>query len=279
MRPFSWAKNLSNLSVPRRSLAHVTRLTNPAPGSPSWVGLFRAPNPGPMTLEGTNTWVIHGGDGVIVVDPGPAISSHLARVAKSGNVTGVLLTHRHPDHAEGLDEFAKLAGAGVINPLPGESLRHDDLEITTISTPGHTADSVSFHVVGDTSAVFTGDTILGRGSTSVLWPDGNLGDYLNSLVRLRELGAIPVLPGHGPVREDCEAAAGGYLEHRYSRLDQVRAALESGADSASAVVEIVYAEVDRSLWPAAEATVMAQLAYLQESDGEHISTDSGWGPV
>src|SRR5690606_22570776 len=138
-------------------------------------------------------------------------------------------------------------------------------------------DSVSFHVAGDEPAVFTGDTILGRGSTAVLWPDGDLGDYLDSLDRLRECGPIPVLPGHGPVRPDCAAAADEYLAHRRERLDQVRAAVASGADTARAVVEIVYADVDRSVWPAAELTVQAQLAYLRERDREHNHDSHGWG--
>lgn len=250
----------------------MTSVTETWSGLPDWVSHFRAPNPGPMTLDGTNTWVLDSGssDGLLVVDPGPMIEEHLRTVADSGRVRGVLLTHRHPDHAEGLDRFAELTGAGIVNPNPGEPLPHGQLLIHTIPTPGHTADSVSFHVEGDEPAVFSGDTILGRGSTSVLWPDGNLGDYLDSLNRLEALGPIPILPGHGPVRPDCAATCSVYLRHRRQRLDQVRRALESGADSASEVVEIVYADVDKSLWPAAEATVMAQLAFLQDSDGEHI---------
>ncbi len=241
---------------------------------PDWVSHFRAPNPGPMTLDGTNTWVLDSGsdDGLLVVDPGPLIDEHLRTVADAGRVRGVLLTHRHPDHAEGLDRFAELTGAGTVNPNPGEPMRHGGFTVHTIPTPGHTADSVSFHVEGAQPAVFTGDTILGRGSTSVLWPDGNLGDYLDSLSRLESLGSIPILPGHGPVRPDCASTCAIYLRHRRQRLDQVRRALEAGADSALEVVEVVYADVDKSLWPAAEATVMAQLAYLQDSDGEHISS-------
>lgn len=225
-----------------------------------------------MTLDGTNTWLIaaNAGHDALVVDPGPAIEEHLAAVAASGPIRGVLLTHHHPDHAEGLERFRELTGAGVVNPGPGQRLVHGDLTITTIATPGHTADSVSFHVGGASPAVFTGDTILGHGSTAVLWPDGNLGHYLDSLKRLRGLGPIPVLPGHGPVRRDAAAAATEYETHRQARLDQVRAALAAGAASPREVVEVVYADVDKSLWPAAEATVRAQLAYLEERDAEHI---------
>lgn len=245
--------------------------------TPPWVRLFLAPNPGPMTLEGTNTWFIHADEGALVVDPGPGIEEHLAAVAATGPVRGVLLTHGHHDHAEGLDRFAELTGgAGIVNPAPGESLAHGDLTITTLPTPGHTRDSVSFRVAGAADAVFTGDTILGRGSTSVLWPDGDLGAYLDSLRLLAQQGPVPVLPGHGPIRPDCQAAATEYFAHRTKRLEQVRRARRAGAETARDVVEIVYADVDRSLWPAAEATVAAQLEYLAR-DEEHISPADRWG--
>ena len=134
---------------------------------------------------------------------------------------------------------------------------HDDDGIRVMAVPGHTSDSVAF-VVDD--VVFTGDTILGRGTTVVAWPDGNLGDYLASLEKLEALGKVPVLPGHGPALADCAAAARFYRDHRLARLDQVRA---TGSRDAQRIVEIVYADVDRALWPAAEASVRAQLAYLE----------------
>ena len=256
----------------------MTSVTDPVMNTPLWVRLFRAPNPGPMTLEGTNTWVSPSDDGALVVDPGPDIAEHLAAVADTGRVRGVLLTHAHADHAEGLARFAALTGgAGIVNPEPGERLIHGDMTITTLATPGHTQDSVSFRVTGAVDGVFTGDTILGRGSTSVLWPDGDLGDYLDSLRLLAQQGPVVVLPGHGPIRPDCRAAAEEYLAHRLKRLEQVSAARESGARTARDVVEIVYADVDRSLWPAAEATVEAQLEYLSSRDGEHNSPAGRWG--
>lgn len=255
----------------------MTSVTEPVLDTPPWVRLFRAANPGPMTLEGTNTWVIPGVSGALVVDPGPHLEEHLQAVAAAGPVRGVLLTHHHPDHAEGVERFAELTGAGIVNPSPGETLSHDGLVITTLLTPGHTRDSVSFRVSGDSDAVFTGDTILGRGSTSVLWPDGDLGAYLASLELLAEQGDVPVLPGHGPIRPSCHAAATGYLAHRRQRLSQVTAARQSGATTPRQIVELVYADVDRSLWPAAEATVAAQLEYLTSRDGEHNPGDDGWG--
>jgi glyoxylase-like metal-dependent hydrolase (beta-lactamase superfamily II) len=139
------------------------------------------------------------------------------------------------------------------------------LRAETVRTPGHTADSVCFRVAladGDSPALLTGDTILGRGTTVVAWPDGDLGEYLTSLRLLAGAGPVPVLPGHGPALADCASAAIYYLRHREARLDQVRDALAAGATTAEEVVERVYADVERSLWPAATWSVRAQLAYL-----------------
>jgi glyoxylase-like metal-dependent hydrolase (beta-lactamase superfamily II) len=235
-----------------------------------------AENPSVMTLEGTNTWVLRGPDstGCVVIDPGPDDETHLRRVLACGPVDQVLLTHGHPDHADGARRFADLAGGvGVraLDPalrLGSEGLAGGDvvaaagLEIRVLATPGHTADSLCFLVDG---AVLTGDTVLGRGSTVVAHPDGRLADYLDSLRRLAELPpGTTVLPGHGPELPDAAAAATAYLAHREQRLDQVRAALDRLGRDASPrqVVETVYADVDRALWPAAEWSVRAQLEYL-----------------
>lgn len=242
---------------------------------PGWATLVRADNPGPMTLDGTNTWVLRaaGSAGCVVVDPGPLLTDHLEKVAGHGPVVATLLTHGHPDHAEGAARFAEMTGSDVLALDPahavggqalvpdGEPLDVGGLTIRTFGTPGHTADSVSF-VVGE-EAVLTGDTILGRGTTVVAWPDGILGDYLASLERLRGLGTIPVLPGHGPVLPDAAAVAEFYLRHRAQRLSQVEAAVAAGASTPAEVVEVVYADVDRSVRPAAELSVRAQLDYLR----------------
>jgi glyoxylase-like metal-dependent hydrolase (beta-lactamase superfamily II) len=137
------------------------------------------------------------------------------------------------------------------------------LVITAIGAPGHTADSVCFLVeAGGERAILTGDTILGRGTTVVAWPDGDLGDYLASLEKLAALSGVPVLPGHGPPLVDCGAAAAYYLAHRQARLEQVRAAVAGGATTTAAVVDAVYPDVARELRPAAEWSARAQLAYL-----------------
>jgi len=246
-----------------------------------------AANPGPMTLDGTNTWLLRaaGAPDAIVVDPGPDDETHLAAVgAAAGQVAVILLTHRHVDHSAGAARLHELTGAPVraLDPahrLASEGLAEGDVvaaagvELRVWATPGHSSDSVSFlldPLDGTAAAVLTGDTILGRGTSVVAYPDGDLGDYLTSLRRLRELGPATVLPGHGPELAAAGEAAAAYLAHRSERLEQVRAALEVlGPDAAPrAVVEHVYADVDQAVWPAAERTVQAQLAYLR-GEGRH----------
>ncbi|MFJ6250970.1 MULTISPECIES: MBL fold metallo-hydrolase [unclassified Streptomyces] len=243
-----------------------------------------APNPSAMTLDGTNTWLLSepGSDLAVVVDPGPLDEDHLRNVIDTAGKLGkrvalTLLTHGHPDHAEGAGRFAELTRTPVraLDPalrLGDEGLGEGDvvtvggLELRVVPTPGHTSDSLSFHLPAD-RAVLTGDTILGRGTTMVAHPDGRLGDYLDSLRRLRSLtvddGVRTVLPGHGPVLEDAQGAVEFYLAHRASRLAQVETAAENGLRTAAEVVAHVYADVDRSLWPAAELSVRAQLEYLR----------------
>ncbi|SMQ17895.1 Glyoxylase, beta-lactamase superfamily II [Streptomyces sp. Ag82_O1-12] len=244
-----------------------------------------APNASAMTLDGTNTWIVSEPDSdlAVVIDPGPLDDEHLRRVLVTAEQAGrrvalTLLTHGHPDHAEGAARFAELTGTRVraLDPalrLGDEGLAAGDvittggLELRVVPTPGHTADSLSFHLPAD-RAVLTGDTILGRGTTVVAHPDGRLGDYLDSLRRLRSLtvddGVHTVLPGHGPVLEDAQGVVEYYLAHRATRLAQVETAVEDGHRTPAQVVAHVYADVDRSLWPAAELSVRAQLDYLAE---------------
>ncbi|MDQ6849641.1 MAG: MBL fold metallo-hydrolase [Actinomycetota bacterium] len=240
-----------------------------------------ADNPSPMTLDGTNTWLLGATDSssCVVVDPGPD-SAHLEAVLSvAGSVAEILLTHGHPDHSEGARRFHEMTGAPVraLDPAhrygaegldEGDVVAAAGIEVRVWATPGHTSDSLSF-LLGPGSAggaaVLTGDMILGRGTTVVAYPDGDLAEYLASLRRLRELGDATVLPGHGPELENAGAAAEFYLAHREERLQQVRAALDSLGPSAIAreIVETVYADVDHAVWPAAEMSVEAQLAYLR----------------
>jgi glyoxylase-like metal-dependent hydrolase (beta-lactamase superfamily II) len=257
-----------------------------------WAQCVLAPNPGPMTLDGTNTWVLHepGSPAAVVIDPGPLDDGHLRRVlaavdAMDARVGEVLLTHGHADHSEGAAAFAALAGdvpvraldpafrLGSLGLADGDVVEVGGAALRVVATPGHTADSLSFLLDGGPSppALLTGDTVLGRGTSVVAHPDGQLGPYLDSLRRLRSLvetvGAAAVWPGHGPVLEDAAAALAGYLDHREARLDQVRAALAAGDRTAREVVERVYADVDPVLWPAAELSVRAQLEYLDAEGG------------
>ncbi len=241
-----------------------------------------APNPSPMTLDGTNTWVLRepGGPRSIVVDPGPLHASHLAAVADAAGPVGVvLLTHGHADHSEGARAFAERVGCGVraLDPhflygeeglRDGDVVALDGLELNVVATPGHTSDSLSF-VLPAEHAVLTGDTVLGRGTTVVAHPDGELGAYLGSLHRLRDLAEArqvgAILPGHGPVIDEALQAIEHYLRHRAERLEQVREAVAAGAADAAEVVRTVYADVDERLWPAAELSVRAQLDYLRRA--------------
>lgn len=235
-----------------------------------------APNPGPMTLEGTNTYVI---GGEIVVDPGPADVDHVERlVAVQPRL--ILVTHKHTDHTEAATELARSTGAVLRGLDPdecyggepltdGEWIPVGDVELQILATPGHTHDSVSIVVPG--RAVLTGDTILGRGSTVIMHPDGAIAPYLATLDRLEALGDLQVLPGHGEPLPSVAAIAREYRAHRLERLDQVRAALRQlGTTAADAsvgeVTDLVYADADGSVRQAAEASAAAQLSYLEQTE-------------
>jgi glyoxylase-like metal-dependent hydrolase (beta-lactamase superfamily II) len=243
-----------------------------------------APNPGLMTLEGTNTWLVAepGSPTAVVVDPGPDDGEHLRRIiavaGQSGRrITAIVLTHGHFDHSAGARTLADLTGANVraVDPAhrlgseglpPGAVLSDGGCELEIIGTPGHSADSVSLYLRAD-RAVLTGDTVLGRG-TAVIAEDGSLGDYLRSLGRLRALADAEdlrtLLPGHGPLLAEPRTVLDFYLTHRAERLAEVRAALAAGDRTTDQIVARVYADVDRSLWPFAEMSVLAQLGYLRE---------------
>jgi len=242
-----------------------------------------APNPGPMTLDGTNSWVLRApaAERAVVVDPGPLHEEHLRTLAGLGPIDLIVLTHRHLDHSEGAGRLSQLTGAPVTAfdpafcvgaaPLSAGSVARPvgGLEWLTILTPGHSGDSVCLLLETDRS-LLTGDTVLGAGTTVVAHPDGRLADYLDSLQRLRDLadsGVDRLLPGHGPVVDRPVEVLEGYLAHREERLEQVRDAVAMGDSDAAAVVRRVYADVDRSLWPAAELSVRAQLEYLREQEG------------
>lgn len=239
-----------------------------------------APNPGPMSLHGTNSYLIRaaGSAATVVVDPGPLDEPHLQELAEAGSVELILITHRHADHTAAAARFAELTGAPVRaadpahchggNPLQdGETIHAAGVEIRVLATPGHTSDSVCFHLPhdGPHGSVLTGDTILGFGTTVLDYPDGTLGDYLSSLDRLEQLGPATVLPAHGPMLPALDRIVRAYRDHREDRLAQIRSALASlgaGAEVTD-VADAVYAAVDPAVRPAAELSVAAQLHYLR----------------
>ena len=259
-----------------------------------------APNPGPMTLNGTNTWLIAepGSAVAVVVDPGPDDEAHLGRVrdlaaAAGQRISRILLTHGHLDHSAGAARLAGLTGAPVLaaDPAlrrapgeggravgsttgdgglgPGDVLTEAGCELRVVASPGHTSDSVCLLLPAD-GALLTGDTVLGRGTT-VIAGDGNLADYLATLDRLRALAdeqeLSTLLPGHGPLLADPAGVLDFYIAHRRERLAEIRAALAAGDRTGEEIVARVYADVDRSLWPFARWSVRAQLDYL-DSRGE-----------
>jgi glyoxylase-like metal-dependent hydrolase (beta-lactamase superfamily II) len=246
-----------------------------------------APNPSPMTLDGTNTWLIAepGSSSVVVVDPGPEDEGHLRRVhaeavAGDRRVARILLTHGHPDHSAGAARFSALTGAPVQAADPAQRLGPEGLadgdvvtaagcELRVVATPGHSGDSVCLLLTAD-HALLTGDTVLGRGTT-VIARDGNLGDYLRTLGQLRDLAEATevslLLPGHGPTLADPLGTLDYYISHRAERLDQVRSALAAGAKTLAEIVALIYTGVDPSVWPAAEWSVRAQLDYLNSLGG------------
>lgn len=266
--------------------------------------VVHCPLDSPMTLGGTNTWVLarSGAPDVAVIDPGPDDEDHLRAVldAVGGRRVAVtLLTHHHWDHAAGAERFAALTGAPVrvAAPAPGgpgasgagvtrdltdgEVVVAGGLDLHVVRTPGHTSDSTCLAVPGP-GLLLTGDTVLGSGTTVLDHPDGRLGDYLGSLRRLADVVAEHRLdwlaPGHGPVNRDPGAVLTGYQRHREERLTQVRAALASLdvrlgdlptdlTPLAGAVVDRVYTDTAPGVRPAAVRSVLAQLEYLRESPG------------
>jgi len=247
-----------------------------------------APNPGMMTLDGTNTWVLRepGASKAVVIDPGPVAEGHLDLLDEQLEDVGlVLVTHHHFDHSETAEELGRRKGCPVrawgstytfdADPLAdGEVIDVDGLRLEVVFTPGHTDDSISLLLPAE-KTLLTGDMVLGRGTTVIAWPDGDLGSYFESIERMRDLaarGAVETLwPAHGPVLDDASGVLERYLVHRRQRLDQVEDALArlgitrpDPDDEAlpRQVVEIVYQDVDEGLWGAAEWSVRAQLAYL-----------------
>jgi len=278
----------------RPSPAEVPLPAEPLPGVLADAGpglrVLLAPNPGPMSLRGTQSYVIGPDGACVVVDPGPEDETHLAALAalRPGLI---LVTHRHADHTAGIDRLRELTGAPVRAASPdfcraagplldGETLRVGDLEIRVIATPGHTSDSLCFHVRGvrapdedggqDGGSLLSGDTILGTGTTMLDHPDGTVADYLASLGKLAALaedaGApVTLFPAHGGLGGDLGVVVREYREHRLSRLGEVRRAVAAVGDDVDAVTAAVYPDVPDGVRRAARLSIEAQLRYLRDS--------------
>ncbi len=242
-----------------------------------------AGNPGPLTLDGTRTWVM-GVERVAIVDPGPSESDHLGRIddAVGGRpVTAVCLTHAHRDHSASAGQAAErwaplhassetLRRLGLDGVALGDG---DDIELGAgpdgnqvlhvLATPGHSGDHLAYlHL--PSRDVLTGDLVLGRGSSMVAHPDGSVGPYLASLARIASLRPARLLPGHGPVVPDSGRKLAEYAAHRRERTAQVRAAIESGVSSVVGLIDAVYGELPPGVQQAAELSLLAHLKHLED---------------
>jgi glyoxylase-like metal-dependent hydrolase (beta-lactamase superfamily II) len=224
-----------------------------------------APNPGPFTLDGTKTYLV--GERV-VIDPGPNIASHIESIrAAMPALRTILITHRHGDHAPAAVPLKQATGAKIVAPrnvldetdevLSGGEVV-EGLEV--IATPGHTNEHVCF--LSPAGDLFTGDTILGFGTTAIFPPDGDMGDYIASLRKLRAREPRRIFPAHGPVRDDAVALIDEYIAHRLDRERQVIAALGGGARTIPELRQVVYPELDRRLERGAEVQIHAHLIKL-----------------
>lgn len=249
-----------------------------------------APNPSPMTLDGTNTYLVgERGRPAVIVDPGPDNSVHLERVEQAlhhgdHEVALIFVTHHHGDHAEAAFAWAARFGAQVVAKLPsvagedgrivedGERLKVGGTWLEVVATPGHTRDHLSLRL--PTGAVLTGDHVLGRGTSVVAWPDGDLTAYLESLRRMLELGPDAMYPGHGPeLLDDPSAVLTYYREHRRFRERQIINAIAEGSARVSEVVSRIYADVDQHLLGAAEASTRAAIASLEAREVLTLGAD------
>lgn len=231
-----------------------------------------APNAGPFTLEGTNSWVV-GTPPSIVIDPGPEDAGHLDAVLGAAKEVGViLLTHQHPDHAPGAARLSALTNARIYAFRPENDQRPlrdrqtivvGDAKLRAVHTPGHSSDHLAFWVE-EAAYLFTGDAVLGRGTSVVNPPDGDMTSYLASLQTMRGLAPRVLYPGHGPIVFDGAAKLEEYLRHRELRERQVLKALEEGMTTPAEMVPGIYGgDIPESMFPAAERSLLAHLLKLE----------------
>lgn len=233
------------------------------------IALVRADNPSPLTLTGTNTWVV-GRDPCWIIDPGPALEAHLHAVAaeaeRRGGAGGIAVTHDHFDHAEGTEGLRVMLGGvpvGAARLAANVKLADGDPfgPLRTIATPGHAPDHLTF-ALGD--ALFTGDAVVGTG-TAFLFPDpGALRDYLQALEHLRALDAQVICPGHGPLVSDPRAKLDEYLAHRLDREAKLVAGIEAGRRSIDELLDAAWDDVPDAMRPVAAVTLATHLDKLAD---------------
>ncbi|TME23640.1 MAG: MBL fold metallo-hydrolase [Chloroflexi bacterium] len=243
------------------------RLPARLPSALTEVSRVVAPNPGPYTGPGTNTWIVGAGPVVVVIDPGPDDDAHLAALNKrlSGKTVGVVLvTHGHPDHLPLAERFARQFQA-TVQRYPelgdGDIVRAGTLNLTALYTPGHSADHLCFLLAED-RAIFTGDLVLGQGSSMVTYPEGDVAAYLRSLDRLAALQPRILFPGHWDPVTEAAAKIAEYKKHRLEREAQILAEVNRGGGTAPELTRRVYGELDDKLMVAAEMTLRAHLKKL-----------------
>lgn len=253
------------------------------------VRMILAPNPSPMTLEGTNTYLIGDDRSLIVMDPGPNDDGHVASIEAAvagADVSTILLTHKHIDHAEVAERCAVLfdapvaSNAGAARPQDRAIAEGDRIDgLIALATPGHSSDHLCF-VLEAERTLFSGDHILGRGTTVVAHPDGDMAAYMASLERLRVLDLDRIFPGHGPVIAEPRAVIDEYIEHRFMRERQVVDGLDAAGEPVTPeeLVARIYADVDPVLHPIAAMSVRAHLAKLAR-EGRAVQDDGErWRP-
>lgn len=227
------------------------------------VALVRAANPGPLTLTGTNTWIV-GRDPCWVVDPGPALEAHLDAVAgaarRRGGAGGLLLTHDHHDHAEAAPRLAARLDAPVVALEDGDRAG----PLIVMATPGHTPGHLAYLLERAGAVVFTGDAVLGEGSVFISPDPEALRGYLAALERVRALEPALLCPGHGPVVTDPDAHLAGYLAHRRAREEALVGALERGLRGIDELLDAAWPDAPALLRGAAAITMAAHLDKLEE---------------
>jgi len=248
-----------------------------------------ADNPSPMTLEGTNSYLVFGREGALVIDPGPDDEPHLDGLialaqTRGVPIRGIAVTHGHPDHAPGAAPLRARTGAPVyahagarfphdVTVGDGDTIDRDDVQLRAFEAPGHADDHLVFWLQDD-GALFTGDVVVGRGTVVIAPPRGDMRAYLATLHRLRDdfSAARAIYGGHGEPVTAPRDKLDEYIAHRLERERQLLAALATGERTIPELVTIVYCDVSRVLWPAAARQLLAYLIALEREHKVHART-------